>query len=241
MLGRREFVAGGLAALGLGAFAASGIDARAQTPAKPHRIDVHHHISPPTWLDAVKKAKLDNPPLANWSTQKSLDDMDKAGIATAIASPTTPQVTFLASDKDSAARVARESNEYTKKLMSDHPGRFGLFAMLPLPNIDESLKEIAFSFDTLKADGVGVMTSYGDKWLGYPHFEPVWEELNRRKATVYTHPTGANCCVNLVQGIPESTAEFGVDTTRTIASLIFSGTSQRYKDINWIFSQAAAR
>ena len=80
------------------------------------------------------------------------------------------------------------------------------------------------------------MTSYGDKWLGYPHFEPVWEELNRRKATVYTHPTGANCCVNLVQGIPKSTAEFGVDTTRTIASLIFSGTSQRYKDINWIFS-----
>lgn len=235
-LGRREFVAGGLAALGLGAFAASGIDARAQTQAKPHRIDVHHHISPPTWLDAVKKAKLDNPPLANWSTQKSLDDMDKAGIATAIASPTTPQVTFLASDKDTAARVARESNEYTKKLMSDHPGRFGLFAMLPLPNIDESLKEIAFSFDTLKADGVGVMTSYGDKWLGYPHFEAVWEELNRRKATVYTHPTGANCCVNLVQGIPESTAEFGVDTTRTIASLIFSGTSQRYKDINWIFS-----
>ncbi|HEX7206035.1 MAG TPA: hypothetical protein VF237_12830, partial [Xanthobacteraceae bacterium] len=74
-LGRREFVAGGLAALGLGAFAASGIDARAQTQAKPHRIDVHHHISPPTWLDAVKKAKLDNPPLANWSTQKSLDDM----------------------------------------------------------------------------------------------------------------------------------------------------------------------
>ena len=134
VLGRREFVAGGLAALGLGAFAASGIDARAQTPAKPHRIDVHHHISPPTWLDAVKKAKLDNPPLANWSTQKSLDDMDKAGIATAIASPTTPQVTFLASDKDTAARVARESNEYTKKLMSDHPGRFGLFAMLPLPN-----------------------------------------------------------------------------------------------------------
>ena len=75
------------------------------TAATPHRIDVHHHISPPTWLDAVKKAKLDNPPLANWSTQKSLDDMDKAGIATAIASPTTPQVTFLASDKDTAARV----------------------------------------------------------------------------------------------------------------------------------------
>jgi predicted TIM-barrel fold metal-dependent hydrolase len=120
--------------------------------------------------------------------------------------------------------------------MSDHPGRFGLFAILPLPHIDASLEEIAYSFDTLKADGIGMKTSYGDKWLGYPQFGPVWEELNRRKATVYTHPTAANCCVNLVEGIGEATIELGADTTRTIASLIFSGTSQRYKDINWIFS-----
>ena len=135
-----------------------------------------------------------------------------------------------------AARVARESNEYTKKLMADHPGRFGLFALLPLPHVDESLKEIAYAFDTLKADGIGVMTNYGDKWLGYAHFAPIWEELNRRKATVYTHPTTANCCLNLVQGIPESAIEWGTDTARTITNLIFSGTSQRYKDINWIFS-----
>jgi 6-methylsalicylate decarboxylase len=233
---RRNLLAGGAAALAFGAFAGTEIVPKAAAQAKPHRIDVHHHISPPTWIDAVKKAKLDNPPITNWSVEKSLDDMDKAGIATAIASPTTPQLNFLADDKETAARIARESNEYTRKIMSDHPGRFGLFAMLPLPHIDESLKEIAFAFDTLKADGVGVMTSYGDKWLGYPQFAPVWEELNRRKATVYTHPTGANCCVNLVQGIGESTVEFGADTTRTIVSLIFSGTSQRYKDINWIFS-----
>ena len=108
--------------------------------------------------------------------------------------------------------------------------------MLPLPNIEESLKEIAHAFDTLKVDGVGIMTSYGDKWLGHAIFAPVWEELNRRKATVYTHPTGANCCVNLVPGLRESTIEFGADTTRSIASLILSGTSQKYKDINWIWS-----
>ena len=120
--------------------------------------------------------------------------------------------------------------------MADHPGRFGMFATLPLPHIDESLKEIAYAFDTLKVDGVGIMTNYGDKWLGYPYFEPVWEELNRRKATVYTHPTDANCCVNLVQGMPPSAIEWGTDTTRSIASLIFSGTSQKYKDINWIWS-----
>src|SRR5262249_34844803 len=87
-MGRREFLAGGIAALGLGAFAAAS---NAAAQANPPRIDVHHHISPPSWLEAVKKAKRDNPPVVNWSPQKSLDDMDQAGIATAIVSPTTPQ------------------------------------------------------------------------------------------------------------------------------------------------------
>lgn len=91
-------------------------------------------------------------------------------------------------------------------------------------------------FDTLQADGVRILTNYGDKWLGYSYFDPIWAELNRRKATVYTHPADASCCVNLVQGVPEAVLEWGTDTTRSITSLIFSGTSQKYRDINWIFS-----
>jgi predicted TIM-barrel fold metal-dependent hydrolase len=227
---RRRFMAGATA---LVASAATGAPSLARAEAA-HRIDVHHHITPPPYLAALRKAKRDSPPLANWSVQKSLDDMDRAGVATAITSPTTPHLGFL--PKEEAARVARESNEYAKTLMSDHPGRFGVFAMLPLPYVDESLAEIQYVFDVLKVDGIGMMTSYGDKWLGYPEFAPVFDELNRRKATVYTHPTGANCCVNLVQGIPEATIEFGADTTRTIASLIFSGAAQRLGDLNFIFS-----
>jgi predicted TIM-barrel fold metal-dependent hydrolase len=233
-LSRRGFLAGATAIAGAAAFGGLDLTSNAHAQAKPHRIDVHHHIAPPVWVDALKKAGKSNPIIEGWTVEKSLADMDKAGIATAMVSPTTPQVGFL--DKEDAARVARESNEYAKKLMADQPGRFGLFATLPLPHIDESLKEIAYAFDVLKADGIGMMTSYGDKWLGYPYFAPIWEELNRRKATVYTHPTGANCCVNLVEGLSENTVEFGADTTRSIASLIFSGTSQRYKDINFIFS-----
>ncbi len=226
-IGRRGFLAG------TAALAATGA-ADAQTGEKPHRIDVHHHIVPPTWFDALKKAKLDNPPMSGWTPQRSIEDMDKAGIATSITSPTTPQVGFL--PPADAARISRESNEYAKKLMADHPGRFGIFAMLPMPYIDESLKEIEYVFDTLNADGIGMMTSYGDKWLGYPQFAPVFQELNRRKATVYTHPTSANCCVNLVQGVSDATVELGADTTRTIVSLVFSGAAQRYGDINFIFS-----
>jgi predicted TIM-barrel fold metal-dependent hydrolase len=231
---RRSFLAGGVAAFGaVAAPAVLGLSG-ASAQAKPHRIDVHHHIVPPGWLAAMDIVGRTDQRLATWSVQKTLEDMDKGGVAVAMTSPTTPQVTGLG--KAAAVRIAREANDYAAKLTKDHPSRFGVFATLPLPHIDESLKEIAYAFDTLKVDGVGCMTSYGNRWLGYAEFAPVWEELNRRKATVYTHPTGANCCVNLVQGIPESTIEFGTDTTRTIASLIFSGTSQKYKDINWIWS-----
>ena len=174
------------------------------------------------------------PPAVNWSPQKSIEDMDKGAVATSIVSPTMPHVGFLGPEE--AVRVAREANEYAKKLIVDHPGRFGMFAILPLPHVDESLKDIEYALDVLKADGIAMMTSYGDKWLGYPEFTPVFEELNRRKATVYTHPNRANCCTDLVKGIPEAVVEFAADTTRTIASLIFSGTSQRSGDVNFIFS-----
>jgi predicted TIM-barrel fold metal-dependent hydrolase len=176
----------------------------------------------------------DDPVIASWSVQKSLDDMDEGGVGTAVLSGTPPQVRPLG--REAATRIARECNEYAKQLATDHPSRFGVFAMLPLPYIDESLKEIAYALDTLQADGVGVLTNYGDKWLGYSYFDPIWVELNRRKATVYTHPADASCCVNLVQGVPDAALEWGADTTRSITSLIFSGTSQKYRDINWIFS-----
>ena len=223
--GRRNLMLGGLAS----AFAPAVIAAP-----NVRQIDVHHHVVPPAWVDAVKRAKLDNPPMATWTPEKSIEDMDAAGIATSITSPTTPQVGFLpAAD---AARVARESNDWAKKLATDHPGRFGVFAMLPMPYVDESLKEIEYAFDTLKVDGIGMMTNYGDIWLGYDQLTPVFEELNRRKAVVYTHPTDANCCVNLVKNVPAAAVEYGTDTTRTIANLIFSGASAHYKDVNFIFS-----
>ncbi len=145
--------------------------------AKPHRIDVHHHIAPPSWLAAMDIIGRADFPLKNWSIQKTLDDMDKAGIATSMTSPTTPQVTPLG--QAVGVRIAREANEYAKKMVDDHPGRFGVWAMLPLPHIDDSLKEIAYAFDTLKVDGVGCMTSYGDKWLGSQPASAVVRAVNR--------------------------------------------------------------
>jgi 6-methylsalicylate decarboxylase len=235
LINRRRFTAGAAAALGLGTALSAGMPGIILAQAKPHRIDVHHHLSPPLWVEALKKARLDTPPVTNWTPQRSLDDMDKAGTATAILSVTQPAIGFLGAAE--AASIARASNEYAKKLTQDFPGRFGMFALLPLPHVDESLKEIAYALDTLKADGIGLLTSYDEKYLGDAAFAPVMDELNRRKVTAYTHPATPACCVDLA-GIEPIYIEYGTDTTRAIASLIFSHTTARFPDINFIFSHA---
>jgi predicted TIM-barrel fold metal-dependent hydrolase len=233
-LHRRTFVTG-LAALGASTVMPWS-ESRAQTPAAPHRVDVHHHHSPPVYLAALTSRNLGQPPTLAWTPEKSLEDMDKAGVATALTSITTPGLSFL--DGAERRRMARECNEWTAKLVADRKGRFGMFAVMPMPDVEGTLLEMAYALDTLKADGIGLFTSYGDKWLGDTAFEPVFSELNRRKAVVYTHPTAANCCKNLIADVPEAAIEYATDTTRTIASFVFTGSAVRFQDLRIIFSHA---
>jgi predicted TIM-barrel fold metal-dependent hydrolase len=199
----------------------------------PHRIDVHHHHTPPPYLAAITARDVPGP-VRDWTPDKSLADMDRGGVATAITSITTPALRFL--DDAGARKLARECNEYTARLVADSRGRFGMFAVVPMPHVDATLDEIAYALDTLGADGIGLLTSYGDRWLGDPAFTPVLEELDRRRAVVYTHPTTADGCANLIPDVPESVIEWGTDTTRTIASLLFSGAAARFREVKWIFS-----
>jgi predicted TIM-barrel fold metal-dependent hydrolase len=197
-----------------------------------HRIDTHHHIAPPKFVEEMRALLL--PPTLTWSIERSLEDMDQAGVATSLTSITTPGVWI--GDHAQGRRVARECNDYAARLVADYPGRFGMFAALPLPDIEASLREIEYGLDVLNADGVCLFTSYRDKWLGDPAFEPVIAELDRRRAVVYTHPEAPVCCRGLTPGINEAVIEYGADTTRAIAGILFTGTAARYPAIRWIFS-----
>jgi predicted TIM-barrel fold metal-dependent hydrolase len=219
---RRQFLSTA-AALGAGAIlsAQSGRDSNVRL------IDVHHHCLPDFWKKATDIPNA-------WSLEMSLAQMDRYGVATSILSYTAPGVWTgnVQQDRD----LARRSNEFAAKLVSDHPGRFGLFAAIPLPDSDGSLKEIEYAMDTLKADGIGLISNYSDKWLGDPSYAPVFEELNRRKIVVYTHPGGHSFCGNLVPNVRPQVAEFPHDTTRMVMNLVFSGTLAKYRDVKIILS-----
>ena len=148
----------------------------------------------------------------------------------------TPGVSF--GDENQGRHLARDCNEYAAKLASDYPGRFGSFATLTLPDIDGSLQEAEYALDNLKLDGIQLFSSYGNKWLGDPFFAPLFEELNRRKAVVFVHPTFNDCCKNLLSGVASAAIEYGTDTTRAIVRMVYSGASKRYPDVRMIFSHA---
>jgi predicted TIM-barrel fold metal-dependent hydrolase len=134
--------------------------------------------------------------------------------------------------------MAHDCNNYAAEWMREKPGRFGLFATLSMIDIDRTLKEIEYAFDTLKADGVGLQSNYGDKWLGDSKYKPVFDELNRRGAVVYVHPLVANCCGNLSVGTFPAVIEVPHDTTRCVTSLLLSGSLARWREIRWLFSHA---
>jgi predicted TIM-barrel fold metal-dependent hydrolase len=170
---RRNFLSGGAAAgLGLAAPAVIAPSASAQAPAKPRRIDVHHHIIPPVHAQAMASHKSGAP--TKWSLAMSLDDMDKAGVDTAVVSILNPGVWFGQKDEE-ARRLARACNEYAADLERDHKGRFRSFAVIPLPDTEGSLREIEYSLDVLKAEGIALWTSYSGMYLGDPAFLPVFE------------------------------------------------------------------
>ncbi|HYR83239.1 MAG TPA: amidohydrolase family protein [Terriglobia bacterium] len=232
---RREFL-GSLATVGAGMLLPASVLAQRSTvpPARKGLIDVHHHIGP-----APNTGQRGGGGSVNWSPAKAVEEMDRNGIATGIGYPGPVQST--PSDLDRGRRQARELNEYGTQIAGDYRGRFGLFAALPVADIDGSLKEIEYAVDALNADGFGIATSYGDMWLGDSKLRPIWTELNRRKAVVYVHPNDDRCCTPSTltyekQGISGPWLEWPVNTARTILSLMTNGITREFPGIRFIFS-----
>ena len=234
MATRREFISG--LGLGAGVLLPRGLSFMQAQGANSRRLDFHHHFGSPAWVQMTKDRQSQG-----WQTwqpytpARAIEDMDRGGVATSFISITTPGIWF--GNVEETKRIARRENEYGARMVSDHKGRFALFAVLPLPDVEGSLREIAYAFDTLKAEGVGLLSNWGQKWLGDETFKPVLEELNRRKAVIYTHGAAPGCCGgSFVPNVNETTIEYNTDVSRTIVSLISSGAADRTPDIRYIMS-----
>ena len=237
---RRQFLAL-FASSRAGALLSTQISVARQKPSgvkKPQLIDLHHHFFPPAFVSAAldRYRQREKTIVSEWTPQKALEEMDRRGVATAILSITTPGIWF--GDAQAARTLARKCNEYAAQMVKDNPTRFGFFAAIPLPDAEGSLGEIEYALEVLKADGIGLMTSYSDRWLGDPSFAAVLDEINRRKAIVFVHPTAANCCRDLMADVPTPLIEYPHDTTRAITNLLYSGSLARLRNIRFIFSHA---
>ena len=200
-------------------------------------IDIHHHFLPPAYVEAYRDQVLDTARgfehVLGWTPQRAIEMMDEFGIETAVVSISAPG--FLG-DRETASRLARVCNEYGAEMVRDHPGRFQLFAALPMPHVEDTLEELSYALDELGAVGAGLMTSYQGRWLGDPEFDPVHEALSDRRSPAFVHPVVPSHVHDLVAGVPDTMMEFSFDTARAVASLIFNGAMGRHSGTRWVFS-----
>ena len=234
MMDRKEMImAAGAAGNDTGVSLSENASAIATTGGRV--VDTHHHLMSPTFAakkGSTLRAGAGSFTELSWSPEQSLEVMDGAGVTRAILSLWSGS---WFGDPAEARSLAREVNEFAADAVRKHPKRFGFFATIPLPDTEGSLAEIAYALDVLKADGVVLTTSYDKRYLGDKDFAPVYEELNRRGAVVYLHPTTC-VCDRHVKELPNELLEYLFDTTRTIFSLLLSGTLARTRNIKWLFS-----
>jgi predicted TIM-barrel fold metal-dependent hydrolase len=208
------------------------------------RIDCHAHYLPDAYRRAGRDAYPEGPDgfpgFPEWSARLALEQMESTGIAAAVLSVSSPGVHF--GDDAAACTLARVVNEVGARTVQDYPRRFGLFASLPLPDSDGSLTEIAYAFDELGADGVVLLTNARGTYLGDAALDPVFEELNRRDAVLFMHPTSPFCpaCHGSGLDFPRPMLEFMFESTRAVTNMVLSGTLDRYPNIKLIVPHAGA-
>lgn len=203
-------------------------------------IDVHAHHLPAFYREALVRHGHDRPDgfphIPDWSAGEHVAAMDRLGIATSMLSISSPGIHL----GDEAGDLARAVNEAGRRAVVDHPGRFGLFASLPLPDVDAAVAEIAHCCDQLQVDGFALLTNVDGTYLGDPSFAPVFRELDRRRARVFIHPTSPPCWEHTSLARPRPMVEFLFDTTRAVVDLILTGTVARHPGIEVIVPHAGA-
>ncbi|KAJ5717557.1 hypothetical protein N7488_003203 [Penicillium malachiteum] len=205
------------------------------------KIDTHSHFLPPEYRTALAQNGHTHPDgmpdIPEWSIEGHLEMMESVNVTKSYLSVSSPGTHLIAGDNKLAAKVTRDVNNYAGELKRQYPEQFALFASLDLADVEGSLNEAPHAFDNLNADGVTVMTNYHGSYLGHKDFDPIFDELNRRHAVVFMHPTTP--CLSsrghaTPLAVPKPMFEFLFDTVRAVINLFLSGTVSRCPNITWL-------
>ncbi len=207
--------------------------------AGPVKVDVHHHVAPAEYVSALAARGITEAggrPFPHWDLEENLAFMERHGIETAMLSVSAPGVFF--GDAGLARELARMCNEFLAGLVKEYPDRFGAFAVLPLPDVEASLAELTYALDDLGLDGVGMLSSVGGHYMGDPAYDALFDEMDQRQVVAFMHPHAPDENIPPGMNLPGSLIEFVFETTRAVATLLFSGTLERRPNVRIILPHA---
>jgi 6-methylsalicylate decarboxylase len=192
-------------------------------------IDVHSHFYPPETEEQInarwellKNAGWTSASAPRWDPESTIAYMDRTGIAMQMLSNIPKKLEPL-----------RASNDYAASLVEKYPTRFGFLAALPTDNPEAAVEEIKRASDDLHADGFAVTFHYNGVYLSDQRLNPVWEELDRRRAVVFAHP---DAYAGGVMGRPCVVIDVAFETARTVTDMLYAGTFRRFPNVTMILA-----
>jgi aminocarboxymuconate-semialdehyde decarboxylase len=199
----------------------------------PMVIDVHAHYYPDRYLEAIGRPEL--PPPTALLHQLTIDErlslLDRTGVDTQVLSVSQAQPYLPAAG--AAAEAAKVGNDIYADLCAAHPGRFLVFAALPLPHVDLALDEITRAADISSVVGFTIGCSVNGHQLDDPIFEPLFAELDRRQSVILLHPVGQEDTPWLGPRLAWLVGATFEDTAAALR-LVQSGMLDRYPGVTFI-------
>lgn len=195
-------------------------------------IDVHSHAILPFGRGAPVGAGNAQP---EWSVEMALDYMEEYDIAACVLS--VPDAANHATGAE-AREIARRINETLAGIVAEHPSWFGALASLPGRDPEGAVAEVRHALDVLGMDGIATSTSIDDSYLGEPQFDPWLQEIDRRGATLFVHPSISGPGQTLLVGLNASVIEYMFETTRMVVNMVVTGAKRRFANIEVISTHA---
>ena len=206
------------------------------------KVDVHAHLLTPAYVEYLDKYEgptPDNFPTPEWDVKSHLRLMDDLGVAFSVMSVSSPHMIHCRPEE--RLDYVRRMNDEALDLIADHPGRLGLFATLPLPDVDNACAFAEEYLDKPGVFGIGVMTNYDGLYLGSEKLEPLMKALDKRHAVVCVHPAmPAVLPGDAVQDMPIPIMDFLMDTTRAFTNMVWNDTFVKYPNIRWIWPHGSS-